>query len=317
MRHLQRAGGLLLAAGLALGAAAQPERGIAFRKEAGRLQISVAGKQVATYVYQDPELPRPYFAHLKAPGEVPVTRNYPPVAGQDPTDHGTFHPGLWLAFGDLSGADGWRLKAPVRHARFTEEPRAGKESASFAVENRYLEADGKTEVCRETCRYTLRVRPAGYLLLTDSTFRATDREFIFGDQEEMGLGVRVATPITVTRGGKITDSGGRMNEKEVRGQQPAWCDYSVTVDGRQAGITLMPDPRNTHRSWFHVRDYGLMVANPFAGQALGGGAPSRVVVKPGETLQLRFGVLLHAGPAGQGVDLNIAYQDYLRESARR
>jgi hypothetical protein len=297
------------------GRAAQevPAPEIGFRAEAGRLQISVAGQPLATYVYRDPELPRPYFAHLRAPGGIPVTRTYPPVPGQDPTDHATFHPGLWLAFGDISGADYWRLKAPVRHQAFTQEARGGRGRASFTVDNRYLDPKGEMVVCRETCKYTLRVRPSGYLLISDSTFQPDTREFVFGDQEEMGLGIRVATPLTVPRGGRMTDSDGNVNEQQVRGRQPAWCDYSGSIGGKQVGIILMPDPRNTHKSWFHARDYGLLVANPFAGQALGKGTPSRVAVKPGESLRLRFGVLLHAAPAGKPVNLNAAYKDYLRE----
>ena len=34
------------------------------------------------------------------------------------------------------------------------------------------------------------------------------------------------------------------------------------IGGRHAGVTLMPDPATFGRGWFHVRDYGLMVANP-------------------------------------------------------
>lgn len=284
---------------------------VAFRAEPDRLRISVSGQPVATYVFRDPGISRPYFADLRAPGGIPVTRTYPPVPGKDPTDHGTFHPGLWLAFGDLSGADYWRLKAAVRHEEFAQEPKGGRGRGSFTVINRYLSPDGQKVLCRETCRYTLLVRANGYLLITDSTFRSDAGEFVFGDQEEMGLGVRVATPITVTNGGRITDSEGHRNEAQIRGKQPAWCDYSGSIDGRRVGITLMPDPKNPLRSWYHVRDYGLMVANPFAGQALGQGTPSRVAVKPGETLRLRFGVLLHSTRADGPMDPAAAYSDYL------
>lgn len=60
-------------------------------------------------------------------------------------------------------------------------------------------------VFHETCRRTLLVRPYGYLVLWDSTFSA-DREFYFDDQEQMGLGFRVTTPISVQEGGTMLDS---------------------------------------------------------------------------------------------------------------
>jgi hypothetical protein len=288
---------------------------IAFTAQPGKLQITVGGQPLATYVYQDEQIPRPYFAQVCAPGGIQVTRNHPPVAGTDATDHATMHPGIWLAFGDLSGADNWRNRARVRQDTFVEEPKGGRGSGSFAVRNHYLSADGKQLLCQETCRYTIRVRPAGYLILWDSEFRPEGPEVVFGDQEEMGLGVRVATPLTVPHGGQITTNTGAKNEKQVRGQTADWCDYSGTREGFRIGVTLLPHPQNFRPSWYHARDYGLVVANPFGRQALTGGERSRVVVKPGETFRLRFGVLLHRSKRDQGTDLNAGYQDYLRQMA--
>ncbi len=75
----------------------------------------------------------------------------------------------------------------------------------------------------------------------------------------------------------------------------------------------MPDPRNFRRSWFHARDYGLLVANPFGRKSLAKGPESRVVVKRGEVFRLGFGVLLHAAPATQDIDLRAAYHDFLEQ----
>jgi hypothetical protein len=298
----------------ALPSAALKEPRVEFQSGEGRVLLRAGGEDVATYVYNDPAIPRPYFAQVKAPGGIQVTRAHPPVDGRDPTDHAAFHPGLFMGFGDLSGADSWRLKARVRHEGFAERPWGGPGKGGFAVTNAYLAEDGNRVLARETCRVSLFTRPAGTLLLWDSSFRAYKEPLVFGDQEEMGLGVRLATPLTVTRGGQITDSEGRKNEAQVRGQAPAWCDYSGVVDGRRAGVTLMPDPRNFRASWMHARDYGFLAANPFGRKSLTGGDVSRVVVRPGETLRLRYGVLLHSAPAEKPVDLRAAYRDFLRIS---
>src|SRR5687768_11021595 len=66
------------------------------------LQIRIDGRPLATYVWNDAVVRRPYFAHLHAPNGKQVSRTHPPVEGRDATDHATMHPGLWLAFGDLS-----------------------------------------------------------------------------------------------------------------------------------------------------------------------------------------------------------------------
>ena len=285
---------------------------VSFRGEPGRVRIEVGGEPIATYVYRDETIPRPYFADVHAPGGIRVTRNHPPVQGVDPTDHATFHPGLWLAFGDLGGADNWRNRARVEHERFVEEPAGGSGRGTFAVANRYLGGDGAT-ICREICRYRILVRPSGYLLIAASEFASDSGDFTFGDQEEMGFGVRVATPLSVKKGGRLRNSDNLEGEREVWGKTALWCDYSGTIDGRHVGITLMPDPKNFRRSWFHARDTGLLVANPFGNEAFTKGEKSRVVVRRGETFRLGFGALFHGSPAGKEPDLAAAYGDYLEQ----
>jgi hypothetical protein len=107
----------------------------------------------------------------------------------------------------------------------------------------------------------------------------------------------------------ITSSEGRKNEKQVWGKQADWCDYS----GNGHGVMLMPDPRNFRRSWFHARDYGLLVANPFGRQAFTKEEPSRVVVAAGHSLTLRFGVLFHDG----ALDRQAAYNQFLAATRRK
>jgi hypothetical protein len=319
MRTFARGSWLGLPAWLAAAALshADDDPEVAFRREPGLVRITVAGSPMATYVYRDETIPRPFFHSLHAPGGVQVSRNHPPVAGQDLVDHATFHPGLWLAFGDLSGADDWRLKARVEHEAFVEEPRGGPGRGTFAVRNRYPTVGGDATICREVCRYTVLVRPSGYLLIADSEFSSDDGDFAFGDQEEMGFGVRVATPLIVNNGGHIVNSDGLKDQKQVWGKPADWCDFSGTIDGRQVGVTLMPDPRNFRRSWFHARDYGLVVANPFGRKAMTKGEESRVVVRRGEPFRLGFAVLLHASADATGFDPSAAYRDYREQIQTR
>ncbi len=277
---------------------------VRFASQPDRLEITVGNAPMATYVFRDDKILRPYFAHLHSPNGPQVTRNHPPVAGVDASDHDTMHPGLWLAFGDLSGADFWRNKAKVEHVEFVSAPHASGNVGTFAVRNRYVR-DGDT-ICEEICKVTIAVRASGYWLVLDSRFSGAD-DFYFGDQEEMGLGVRVATPLAVKNGGTLVNSEGRSGEKQVWGRQANWCDYSGTIDGQPVGVTLIPDPGNFGRSWFHARDYGFVAANPFGRQAFTKGEKSRVDVRAGESLRLRFAVRLHAA----GGDLSAAYNEAL------
>ena len=279
---------------------------VAFERANGTLRVVLRGETVATYVTTDRNIHRPFFANVRAPGGAVVTRPHPPRAGDGPADHADMHPGIWLAFGDLAGADFWRNKGTVVHERFSAGPH---DPGTFAVENRY-DAGGRT-ICRETARYTVVPRAEAFLLIVDSTFQPNDADFAFGDQEEMGLGVRLAAPLSVKGGGRLTDGEGRSGEAGVWGKQADWCLAEGEAGGRRVGVMVMPDPKNFRRSWFHARDYGLVVANPFGRKAFTRGEESRVTVKKGESLRLRFGVLVFAGEKGKEFDARGHYAAFL------
>ncbi|HUF62378.1 MAG TPA: PmoA family protein [Verrucomicrobiales bacterium] len=257
------------------------------------LDLIASGNAVLRYVFRDPVIRRPYFTDARTPSGVLVTRNHPPVEGTDATDHADMHPGVWLAFGDLNGFDFWRNRAAVRHDGYIVEPAAGPEEIAFTVRNLYL--DGERQVCREESAFRFRRSGTAFMLDWDSRFMALDEELVFGDQEEMGLGVRVATPIAVRQGGRMRDGEGRVDEKEIWGKPSDWCDYAGEVDGRQVGIALVPHRENPRRSRFHARDYGVLVANPCALKAFGEPVAMPLRVAPGETLRLRFRIVLHDG----------------------
>lgn len=270
--------------------------GFRFTESRDRLVIAHAGQPVAEFVFRDERILRPYFANVHAPGGVKVTRNHPPVAGVDATDHDTIHPGLWLGFGDISGADFWRNKARMEHVRFTERPMVREGRFTFAAESRLGFPDGRT-LCTLISRFTLSERTDAWLIEWDATFQSDDGDFTFGDQEEMGFGARVTTGITEKNGGVITSSSGVKTAKATWGQDAEWCDYSGIVEGRPIGLTLMADPKNFRPSWWHNRDYGVFVANPFGRDAMKQGASSAVTVKQGESFRLRFGAAIHNGLA--------------------
>ena len=303
---------LLLAHATTAEADGPQAEGVTFHANERNLEISIGDKPFCTFVYDDEQILRPYFCEVRAPNGQQVTRNHPPIEGKDAEDHAAMHPGIWLAFGDLSGADFWRNKGRVRFARFIEEPKGGATAGSFAFENVY-ETDAKA-ICTETCRITIAVRPHGYLLAWDSNFSSAGGDFYFGDQEEMGLGIRIATSLTAANGGKIQNSEGLLGEAQVWGKPSKWCQASGVVDGQEVGVVLMPHPGYVRPSWFHARDYGLLVANPFGQNAFTGEEKSRVVIRRGEKLRLRFGILIYSSPLDEPFDVAAAYRDYLTGS---
>ncbi|MCO6046227.1 PmoA family protein [Aeoliella sp. ICT_H6.2] len=311
---------IVLAVWALLGGAA-PQSGakrFAVEQRPGAVLILLGDKPIAKYVYQDPEISRPHFANLCSTNGKRLTRNHPPIEGRDRMDHPEYHPGLWLAFGDLSGTDNWRLKAPVLHERFVQNPQIEDGKVTFEVENLYVSDEGESTICREQARYTLRHTNAGILLTWDSTF-TSDEAFWFGDQEEMGLGLRMATPLRVEQGGpdpapkgsgEIVDNQGRKNAQQIWGKTARWIDYRGQLDGEPAGVALFCHPKNFRATRMHARDYGYVAANPFALAAFDAGEASRVTVSPGESLRLRYGVLLHSGATLSQEQLEHVYREY-------
>ena len=280
------------------------EPSISFSMESpGRMAIVLGEQQIATYVWVDPAIPRPYFCNVFAPDGTRITRTHPPdpVADKDNMDHAEFHPGIWLAFGDLNGADFWRLKARVRHEGFVQPPEVVGRELSFTVTNLYETMDQPPkQIARETAHYFIRMNDdgKGYAIHLRSEFQPLGEALRFGDQEEMGFGIRLATPLTPKHGKGVLRSGaGGTGEKETWGKAATWSSILADHDGQKVGAIITPQPQNFRESWFHNRDYGLMVANPFGKKAMTAPdddavKPDVTIVQPGETLRLGFGVAI-------------------------
>ena len=63
-------------------------------------------------------------------------------------------------------------------------------------------------------------------------------------------------------------------------------------------------------------DYGILVANQFGRKAFHKGDASKIVVRPGEKIRIRYGVLIHSGPSDSRPDLAAAYEDYLAQAGK-
>lgn len=294
----------------------QDSLGVAFKKQDGEMVILVNGKHFATYVWSDPKTTRPFFKDIRASdGTTQLTRNHPPRDG-DFMDHETYHPGIWWGFGDVGGNDYWRMKAKIMGGEFVDAPVGGAHRGSFAVKNRLLSNGNDRMFCEQLCRFTIRSLPFGILMICESTLVRNEGDFWLGDQEEMGLAFRVATPIATKSkpGGQIRDSDGRTDRDSLRTNQADWCDYSGPIDGKYGGIMLMNDPQNFRKPWWHAVDTGLLVANPLGESELSGRGKKRqnVLVKKGEPFRLRYGVLIHLHESSNDFDEKAAYASFLQ-----
>lgn len=278
----------------------------------------LGGQVIFHYVFDDLEISRPYFAHIKTPSGIQVSRNHPPQKGVDKEDHPTMHPGIWLSFGDLNGNDYWRLKAKTRHKAFTHKPSVKNGLGRFEVFNEYLAADESKIVASETCQVEVEPIAQGYLLKLTSELTSANAELVFGDQEEMGLGIRLATPLAVDSktGGRILDNEGRKNGEQIWGKNATWCDYAGPLNGRWVGMTIFASPKNFRPCWAHARDYGFVAMNPFGLNAFTKAQRQDIVIKKGDTLRLGFAVAIHETEKEAEYDPKSVYERYQMQEQR-
>lgn len=116
---------------------------------------------------------------------------------------------------------------------------------------------------------TTNVSLASDLTAIDVTtrFRPNGHPLTIGPTRHAWFGIRIAEPMTVNEGGRVVDAAGRVGTAQVSGQSSSWIDLSGPVGGgHQAGIAILPDPRETWGAWF-VTDWGTVAVNPFVEQA--------------------------------------------------
>lgn len=255
--------------------------GVALQElEDGSLSVHIGGEHFTTY-YFGSDVVRPYFHPLMGPTGSAVTRGYPMVpAPEDVANPGRTHPydhphhrGFYVAHGDVNGADNWSEgpgHATMRHAGFTRLV-SGPVYGSFDETVEWLNRDGNV-VMLETRRVTFfNAGPDERLFDVSLRFNAHTGTVTLGDTKEGGLiAVRVASSMDGPEKkrpdaeGTIENSYGGLQEDETWGKRASWCDYSGPVDGSVVGICMMDHPTNPrYPTYWHVRAYGLMTANPF------------------------------------------------------
>jgi hypothetical protein len=247
---------------------------------------------------------KPILWPVIAPGGQRVTRNWPMetgVPGETDRDH-PHQRSLWLTHGDVNGVDFWSEgKGRIEHREFVKV--AGGPVGTIVTRNDWLSPDGSKLICQDERTLRFGGDVARRWIDFDVAIKATQGPVVFGDTKEGSFGVRMASSIRVDskQGGKIINSEGQSNQA-AWGKPAAWVDYHGPIDGQVAGIAILNHPTSFRfPTYWHVRTYGLFAANPFGLSDFTAGAKKGEFTLPaGETLTLRYRVLLHAGDEKAG-----------------
>ncbi len=271
----------------------------------GRLEVRIEGKLFTRYHY-GPEWPRPFLYPFIGPKDTPVTRHFPmrdDVPGEK-HDH-PHHKSVYVAYGEVNGTDNWS-EAPghgyIRHIEF-EEIISGPVWGTIRARNKWTSNDGAPQM-EDVREFTIWNLQSERLVDVVIDFFAVYGDVHLGDTKEGGIiSIRVASSMDGDRGGMIVNSYGARTEAENWGRPAHWVDYYGPVQGSVFGITIMDHPSSfRYPTRWHVRDYGLFAANPFALKYY---EPERGwsgdhTIRSGDKLHFKYRIYVHEGDTTQG-----------------
>ena len=284
-------------------------------QEADSYDIFVDGALFTT-LHCNAKWAKPFmFPVLDAKG-AKLTRAWPVIPDVPGETHDHPHQkSFWTAWGDMNGADGWGedpkhgfATAPVRSVKILEN---GPLRVKIALELDHLAPNG-AKIMSEHRVLTFMALGETRAVDVDVTYDATDGDVMFGDTKEGGIcSIRVASSMDGTAAGTITLADGSVGEAECWGKRSPWCDYSGPVGTGISGIAILDNPANFRfPTYWHVRNYGLMTANPFGLSYFYNDKSHNGSYKlaAGGTLRFQYRTLFHLG--GPSI-VGGMYQDYV------
>lgn len=243
-----------------------------------------------------------------------MTRSHPMGEGPNERKDHPHHRSMWFTHGDVNGLSFWDRET-IGHREFVKIE-SGKR-AVIVTRNGWLDSQGKA-VCEDERTCTFGTDGDARWIDFDITIKAADKPVKFGDTKEGTFGIRVpgtlkvdAKKVDPNLGGRIVNSEGQT-DGNAWGRPAAWVDYHGPVGGETVGIAILNHPSSFRfPTYWHVRTYGLFAANPFGLHHFKNDSKldGSHTLAPGETMTLRYRVLLHRGDekAGKVAEAFAAY----------
>lgn len=284
------------------------------QEPAGDIAIYIDDQLFTRYVTSDKVSNKCYFWPIVGPGGIKMTRAYPMQNVEGEKQDHPHHRSVCFGLHSANGFNTWHevktftkkgkvdphKAAHLGHQVHTKvsKAEASGNTATLVVESENVTPKGEV--------YMLQTRTADFHV-TDNGSRVMDIEIVLKgiqdkitihDMKDSGLSVRVAHSMCVDagEGGRIINSNGDANG-DAWGKRVSWVDYNGPVEGQTMGVAMLnhPDSFRYPTPW-HVRNYGLFTANPFALKEVAGEKDSGDVdLAKGQSITLRHRIIFHAG----------------------
>jgi hypothetical protein len=199
----------------------------------------------------------------------------------------------------------------IRHVEFS---RLETEESRAIIEARLVWAmDGQKPVLDEKRQYVVYALGEGEYLIdvvTVLTAAYGEVEFVSDEVHYAWPFLRLNPRFSGENGGTITADNGAKGEEATNMKEALWVDYSNTVDGVTEGVAVFQWPDGQEHCWL-TREYGIFgPRRPLARS----GKP--FVLKKGESLTQRVGVLVHRGDVRTG-RVSQRYRRYIKGNRER
>lgn len=276
------------------------------------LTVKQDGKTVTRYLVKSGA--KPIMWPVIGPTGKELTRGWPmrDALAFEKQDH-IHHRSLWFTHGNVNGVDFWSesgKNGTIVHREFVKH--SGGDVATIITKNDWLAPDGK-KVCEDERTIRIGGGKDTRWIDFDTVVTASEGPVTFQETKEGSFGVRVHETMKVDakQGGKIVNSEGQK-DGEAWSKPAAWVDYYGPVDGETVGVAIFNHPESFRfpTTW-HVRTYGLFTANPFGGKDFKQEKYGDHTIAKGDTMKLRFRVLLHQGTTEEA-KIADAYREYAK-----
>ena len=285
-------------------------------KGVDRIAVEIDGKPYTDY-FVSPDGNKPYVYPLRTASGIIVTRHFPmeTVAGET-HDH-PHHRGMFFAHGDINGINFWATEPSTKAAnkgsmvlKKIAEAKGGSKSGTIRTVFNGLDPQGKPMM---TETRTLTFYPGSELRVIDFEIQIEAlRQLKFGDTKEGTFGIRLATPLSEDKSGRMVNAEGGETEKNVWGKRSPWVDYYGPLEGSTVGVAIMDHPKNPrHPTYWHARAYGLFAANIFGVKDFTGDKTQdgTFTLEAGKRVTFRYRVVIHAGDT-KSANIASLFQQY-------
>ena len=287
-----------------------------------QIEVFIGGHPFTTFHF-DAAVAKPYMSPLRSAQGTIVTRGFPMITNIPGEDRDEPHQrAMYFAHGDVNGYDFWGEAAfphwsrtPVSRFgrtvfRKIDQVQEGPESGNVQADFDLVTQDGRV-IASETQAYVFRGDELTRFIDCEFTIRADHGSLKIGDTKEGALAIRVVKGLD-SPPGHMVNSNGALGEKGVWGKRADWVDFYGQVGGEEVGIAVFDHPGNLrHPTCWHARRYGLLAANPFGLREFTHDRhqDGSYTIQPGESLTLRYRVLIHHGDVDQA-GVAEAYREY-------